>query len=131
MVSKGRLRLGIGRGLARREFAAFRQTMKESRERFDESAAMILEALRTGWIEGNGKYYKQPRIELRPRPKYSFDGRIYVAASCRRTVTPISSSSKKQDGGLAILQAPHPNAHNSVRCIICQANSATADFGCL
>src|SRR5438067_8811267 len=57
MLSKGRLRLGLGRGLARREFAAFRQTqtMEESRERFDESAAMILEALRTGWIEGNGK----------------------------------------------------------------------------
>src|SRR6185312_3842736 len=64
LLSKGRLRFGIGRGLARREFAAFNQTMEQSRERFDESAAMILEALRTGVIEGNGKYYKQPRIEL-------------------------------------------------------------------
>src|SRR6202035_1332863 len=73
--------IDLGRGLARREFAAFRQTMEESRERFDESAAMILEALRTGWMEGNGKYYKQPRIELRPRPKYSFDGRIYAVAA--------------------------------------------------
>jgi alkanesulfonate monooxygenase SsuD/methylene tetrahydromethanopterin reductase-like flavin-dependent oxidoreductase (luciferase family) len=81
MLSKGRLRFGIGRGLARREFAAFRQTMEESRERFDEAAAMILEALRTGWIEGSGKYYKQPRIELRPRPKYSFEGRIYAVAA--------------------------------------------------
>ncbi|HYP35064.1 MAG TPA: hypothetical protein VEQ62_01855, partial [Stellaceae bacterium] len=25
--------------------------------------------------------YKQPRIELRPRPKYSFDGRIYAVAA--------------------------------------------------
>ena len=81
MLSQGRLRFGIGRGLARREFAAFRQTMEQSRERFDESAAMILEALRTGFIEGNGKYYKQPRIELRPRPKYKFDDRIYAVAS--------------------------------------------------
>jgi hypothetical protein len=32
-------------------------------------------------MEGNGKYYKQPRIELRPRPKYSFDGRIYAVAA--------------------------------------------------
>jgi alkanesulfonate monooxygenase SsuD/methylene tetrahydromethanopterin reductase-like flavin-dependent oxidoreductase (luciferase family) len=86
MLSGGRLRFGIGRGLARREFAAFRQTMEESRERFDESAAMILEALRTGWIEGNGKYYKQPRIELRPRPKYSFDGRIYAVAASDESV---------------------------------------------
>lgn len=81
MLSKGRLRFGIGRGLARREFAAFNQTMDESRERFDEASAMILQALRTGWIEGDGKYYKQSRVELRPRPKYSFDGRIYAVAS--------------------------------------------------
>jgi alkanesulfonate monooxygenase SsuD/methylene tetrahydromethanopterin reductase-like flavin-dependent oxidoreductase (luciferase family) len=81
ILSNGRLRFGIGRGLARREFAAFRQTMEESRERFDESAAMILRALATGWIEGDGKYYKQPRIELRPRPKYSFDGRLYAVAA--------------------------------------------------
>ena len=81
MLSGGRLRFGIGRGLARREFAAFNQTMDESRERFDEASAMILQALHTGWMEGNGKYYKQQRIELRPRPKYSFDGRIYAVAS--------------------------------------------------
>ena len=29
LLSKGRLRLGLGRGLARREFAAFRGTMNE------------------------------------------------------------------------------------------------------
>src|SRR5258708_1495909 len=57
-VSSGRFRLGIGRGLSRREFAAFRGTMDESRARFDEASAMILDALRTGYIEGNGKHYK-------------------------------------------------------------------------
>ena len=45
LLCKGRLRLGLGRGLARREFAAFRGTMDESRERFDEAAPMIVEAL--------------------------------------------------------------------------------------
>src|SRR3954470_11644058 len=81
LLSKGRLRLGMGRGLARREFAAFRGTMDESRGRFDEAAPMIVNALRTGVMEGNGRHYKQPRIELRPRPKYSFDDRIYAVAS--------------------------------------------------
>jgi len=80
-LSKGRMRLGMGRGLARREFEAFRTTMDESRERFDEAAPMILEALRTGFMEGNGKYYKQPRIEIRPRPEYDIDGRVYAVAS--------------------------------------------------
>ena len=39
LLSKGRLRFGIGRGLARREFAAFSRTMDQSRERFDEARA--------------------------------------------------------------------------------------------
>ena len=81
MLCRGKLRLGMGRGLARREFAAFRLSMDESRDRFDEAAPMIVNALKTGFIEGNGKYYKQPRVELRPRPQYSFDGRIYAVAS--------------------------------------------------
>src|SRR5579864_4647777 len=86
MLCKGRLRLGLGRGLARREFAAFRGTMDESRERFDEAAPMIVTALRTGFIEGNGKHYPQPRIELRPRPQYDFTDRIYAVASSEDSV---------------------------------------------
>jgi alkanesulfonate monooxygenase SsuD/methylene tetrahydromethanopterin reductase-like flavin-dependent oxidoreductase (luciferase family) len=86
MVSGGRLRFGIGRGLARREFSAFRVAMDESRARFDEAAPMIVEALRTGVMEGNGRFYKQPRIEIRPRPKYSFDGRIYAVASSEDSI---------------------------------------------
>ena len=81
LLSGGRLRLGIGRGLARREFAAFRGTMDESRERFDEASAMILRGLRTGYMEGDGPFYRQPRTELRPRPTRSFDGRVYAVAS--------------------------------------------------
>jgi alkanesulfonate monooxygenase SsuD/methylene tetrahydromethanopterin reductase-like flavin-dependent oxidoreductase (luciferase family) len=80
-LSRGRLRLGIGRGLARREFEAFRGTMDESRGRFDEAAEMILRGLRTGVMEGAGPFYPQPRIEIRPRPTRSFDGRVYAVAS--------------------------------------------------
>lgn len=86
MLSNGRLRLGIGRGLARREFKAFRMSMDGSRGRFDEAAPMIVNALKTGFIEGEGEYYKQPRIELRPRPQHSFDGRIYAVASSEDSV---------------------------------------------
>ena len=86
LLCKGRLRLGLGRGLARREFTAFRGTMDESRTRFDEAAPMIIEALKTGFMEGDGEHYPQPRIEIRPRPKYSFDGRIYAVASSEDSV---------------------------------------------
>jgi alkanesulfonate monooxygenase SsuD/methylene tetrahydromethanopterin reductase-like flavin-dependent oxidoreductase (luciferase family) len=81
-LAGGRLRFGIGRGLSRREFAAFRGVeMSESRERFDEAAAMILAALETGEIEGQGPFYPQPRIPIRPRPARSFRDRLYAVAS--------------------------------------------------
>ena len=86
LLSNGRLRLGFGRGLARREFEAFRLNMDESRVRFDEAAPMIVDALQTGFIEGDGLYYKQPRTEIRPRPQHSFDGRIYAVASSEESV---------------------------------------------
>ena len=86
MLSNGRLRLGFGRGLAKREFDTFRLNMDESRERFDEAAPMIVDALETGFIEGDGKFYKQPRTEIRPRPQHSFDGRIYAVASSEESV---------------------------------------------
>jgi len=60
--------------------------MDETRERFDEAAPMILEALRTGWMEGNGKFYKQPRTPIRPKPERSFEGRTYAVASSEDSV---------------------------------------------
>lgn len=77
-LSGGRAFFGMGRGLARREYEPFRIDMATSRERFDEAAPMILEALETGLIEGSGPYYPQPRTAIRPRPFKSFRGR----ASC-------------------------------------------------
>jgi len=79
--TEGRLRFGVGRGLARREFEAFRVSMDESRTRFDESAAMIVDALETGWMEGKGPHYKQPRVEIRPRPRFPIRDRLYAVAS--------------------------------------------------
>ena len=85
-LSNGRLRLGVGRGLARREFEGFRTTMAESRERFDEAASMIFESLRCGWMEGDGPHYKQPKVEIRPRPRFPIDDRIYAVASSEDSV---------------------------------------------
>jgi len=65
-LSGGRAQLGIGRGLARREYEAFGIDMNEARDRFDEAAEMILRGLETGVVEGDGPYYPQKRIEARP-----------------------------------------------------------------
>ena len=47
-LSNGRLRFGMGRGLAMREYEGFRVSMDKSRQRFDESAKTIISALETG-----------------------------------------------------------------------------------
>ena len=76
----GRVALGLGRGLARREYRGFQIDMAESRERFDEAAKMVLEGLKTGFIEGDGPFYKQPRVEIRPRPLRSYYDDLYCVA---------------------------------------------------
>ena len=79
-LSDGRAIFGMGRGLARREYAPFGIDMDSSRDRFDEAAPMVLEALETGYIEGHGPYYPQARTPIRPRPLQTFVGRTYSVA---------------------------------------------------
>ena len=79
-MTDGRAILGIGRGLGRVEFEGFRQDMGESRERFMESADMILNGLENGYCEFNGKHIKQPKARIRPEPFKSFRNRTYAAA---------------------------------------------------
>ena len=79
-MSNGRLLVGFGRGLAAMEYGAFGIDMNESRERFDEAAAMIVGALETGYMAGDGPHYPQRRVELRPRAERSFADRIYTVA---------------------------------------------------
>jgi alkanesulfonate monooxygenase SsuD/methylene tetrahydromethanopterin reductase-like flavin-dependent oxidoreductase (luciferase family) len=79
-ISNGRLLLGLGRGAGRVEFDGFRLPMDESRQRFIESAEMLLTGLERGWCEYQGTYVKQPRVDIRPAPFRSFRGRTYAAA---------------------------------------------------
>jgi alkanesulfonate monooxygenase SsuD/methylene tetrahydromethanopterin reductase-like flavin-dependent oxidoreductase (luciferase family) len=79
-LSGGRMILGIGRGLGRVEFDGFRVPMDESRERFVESATMILEGLERGFVELDGKHFQQPRRDIRPAPFRTFRGRTFAAA---------------------------------------------------
>jgi len=81
VLSEGRVRFGMGRGLSRREYAPWVGIqMEEARGRFDESSLMIVEALKTGWMEGEGPYYAMPRTQIRPRSTGDWEGRIYAVA---------------------------------------------------
>lgn len=79
-IAPGRVLFGMGRGLARMEYERFGIDMNEARGRFQESAGMVLEALETGVIEGEGPFYPQPRAEIRPRPVRTFRDRIHGVA---------------------------------------------------
>jgi alkanesulfonate monooxygenase SsuD/methylene tetrahydromethanopterin reductase-like flavin-dependent oxidoreductase (luciferase family) len=76
----GRFILGLGRGLAKAEYEGFGVDQNTARERFVESAEIILNGLESGFCEYNGQHIKQARVELRPRPYKSFKGRTYAAA---------------------------------------------------
>ena len=102
-TSDGRVLLGIGRGLGRVEFEGFRVPMGESRERFVESAEMVLTGLENGYCEYDGKHIKQPKARIRPEPFRSFKNRTYAAA-----ISPESSEimAKLGIGILVIPQKP-------------------------
>lgn len=68
-LTDGRVEYGVGRGIAAIEHFWFQGDWFESRERFDESLALILRGLRTGVTGGaGGKHYDFPEISLSVRP---------------------------------------------------------------
>jgi alkanesulfonate monooxygenase SsuD/methylene tetrahydromethanopterin reductase-like flavin-dependent oxidoreductase (luciferase family) len=81
-LAPGRVLFGMGRGLAKMEYEAFRQDMNESRGRFDEAAEMILRGLRDGYVENDGPYFPQPKAAIRPEPHPATDwtDRIFAVA---------------------------------------------------
>jgi len=54
--------------------------MNTSRQVLLEAAAAISQGLEHGYIEYDGEVIKQPRVDIRPKPKYSFQGRMYASA---------------------------------------------------
>src|SRR5215472_10963157 len=79
-ISNGRFIFGMGRGLGRVEFEGFGVDQNTARERFVESAQMLIEGLERGWCEFDGKFIRQKRRDIRPRPFKSFKNRTYAAA---------------------------------------------------
>jgi alkanesulfonate monooxygenase SsuD/methylene tetrahydromethanopterin reductase-like flavin-dependent oxidoreductase (luciferase family) len=80
ILSEGRLILGMGRGAARREFRSFGVELADSREMFDEAAMIVMKGIETGFVESEGKWYKIPRTEIRPRPFKSFKDRTVMVS---------------------------------------------------
>jgi alkanesulfonate monooxygenase SsuD/methylene tetrahydromethanopterin reductase-like flavin-dependent oxidoreductase (luciferase family) len=84
--SNGRAILGIGRGLGAMEFAGFGIDMSDTRDMFVEKAEAVVRALKTGYIEYDGKHVKQPRRSIRPAPFKTFEGRTFGAGLSPETM---------------------------------------------
>lgn len=79
-VSGGRTIFGFGRGAASIEYAGFRIPMEEARERFVESALIIRKGLTQESFSFDGKYYKVPEIQIRPRAISHPENRFYASS---------------------------------------------------
>jgi alkanesulfonate monooxygenase SsuD/methylene tetrahydromethanopterin reductase-like flavin-dependent oxidoreductase (luciferase family) len=93
-LSDGRLLLGLGRGLARREYEGFGVDMEESRDRFNETANMLLQGLETGRISAEGQFFTQRDEAVYPEPNKNFRDRTYVIA-----MSPPSIAASAEFGG--------------------------------
>jgi len=80
ILSNGRTILGFGGGLAQHEFAGLGIDMNKSRELYSDILDVVIPALETGVVEGEGAYGTIPRSELRPRPLKSFEGRKFFGS---------------------------------------------------
>jgi alkanesulfonate monooxygenase SsuD/methylene tetrahydromethanopterin reductase-like flavin-dependent oxidoreductase (luciferase family) len=91
-MSQGRVLLGLGRGLAKMEYEAFRTDMNEARQRFDEAAAMVIRGLDDGFVQNDGPLYPQPRAAIRPAPSPDrpWKDRLFAAAMSPDSIPPIA-----------------------------------------
>jgi alkanesulfonate monooxygenase SsuD/methylene tetrahydromethanopterin reductase-like flavin-dependent oxidoreductase (luciferase family) len=80
LVSGGRTIFGFGRGAATVEYNGFRINMEEARDRFVESATIIRKGLTQPSFSFDGKYYKIPEIQIRPRPISHPEERFYASS---------------------------------------------------
>jgi alkanesulfonate monooxygenase SsuD/methylene tetrahydromethanopterin reductase-like flavin-dependent oxidoreductase (luciferase family) len=80
VVSGGRTIFGFGRGAATVEYNGFRVNMEEARDRFVESAIIIRKGLTQPSFSFDGKYYKIPEMQIRPRPISHPEDRFYASS---------------------------------------------------
>lgn len=79
-VSDGRLILGLGAGWHQPEFDAFGVPFDHLASRFEEALQIICPLLREGYVDFQGRYYRAPNCELRPRGPRPAGPPILVAA---------------------------------------------------
>lgn len=86
ILSRGRLRVGVGRGNRPIEFAGYRVPQEESRERFGETLEVMIQAWTSERVSYNGKFFRLEGIPVQPKPYQSPHPPILVVAVSPETV---------------------------------------------
>lgn len=68
ILSRGRLRVGIGRGNRPIEFAGYRVPQEENRERFGEIVEIMIQAWTQDRVSYRGRFFTLDGIPVRPKP---------------------------------------------------------------
>lgn len=80
IMSGGRAILGFGGGLSPHEYAGLGIDQNLGRDLYSDILDVVIPAIETGIMEGTGAYGTIPKIELRPRPIKSFEGRKFCGS---------------------------------------------------
>ncbi len=80
-ISGGRLILGLGAGWHAPEFEAFGIPFDHRVDRFEEALQIIVPLLHTGQVDFQGRYYRTPNCELRPRGPRASGPQILIGAA--------------------------------------------------
>lgn len=79
-LTDGRIQLGVGRGSFRYEFDRLGVSFEESREKFDDSLALLIRLLTDYDVAWDSKYYRFPPLTITPRPQQRPHPPIWIAA---------------------------------------------------
>lgn len=80
ILSNGRAILGFGGGLSQHEFSGLGIDQNKSRALYNDILEVLIPALESGVIEGEGAFGTIPRRELHPAPIKSFEGRKFCGS---------------------------------------------------
>jgi alkanesulfonate monooxygenase SsuD/methylene tetrahydromethanopterin reductase-like flavin-dependent oxidoreductase (luciferase family) len=104
--SNKRAMLGLGRGLSPLEMELFDVDRNKTRGQYDEGSRMIINGLKTGFVEGNGPHFPQKRAPIRPAPLSTaeeWQNKLYCVG-----MTPTSGLEAAKLGGRLMSFAVNP-----------------------
>src|SRR5262245_15740897 len=114
ILSGGRLNFGVGRGIIPKHFQGFRVDPHESRERYEESLAIIRKAWTEETFSYEGKFWQVPSLSLSPKPLQTPHPPIYRGTPSLESVEAAAAAADTAFVGPS-LTGPHTDVRARVQ----------------